>query len=140
MLSWPDILVGAGLVGSAMILSLEQLLIDAEIFRMCRQAHRGVVTGEEKWLDEVIDRVGPGGHFLDHPTTISAVRSKEWYINQLGVNASLEKWQAAGRPDVTAEAGQTVDQILLTHQPLPLDEDTDRELERIKKKAADSLG
>lgn len=140
ILAWPDILVGAGLVGSAMILSLEQLLIDAEIFRMCRQAHRGVVTGEEKWLDEVIDRVGPGGHFLDHPTTISAVRSKEWYINQLGVNASLEKWQAAGRPDVMAEAGQTVDQILRTHQPLPLDEDTDRELERIKKKAADSLG
>ena len=48
ILSWPDLLVGAGLVGSAMILSLEQLLIDAEIFRMCRQAHRGVVTGDEK--------------------------------------------------------------------------------------------
>ena len=94
----------------------------------------------KKWLDEVIDRIGPGGHFLDHPTTISAVRSKEWYINQLGVNASLEKWLAAGRPDVMAEAARTVDQILLTHQPLPLDEDTDRELERIKKKAVDSLG
>ena len=59
-----------------MILSLEQLLIDAETFRMCRQAHRGIETGAEKWLDDVIERTGPGGHFLDHPTTLNAVRSK----------------------------------------------------------------
>jgi trimethylamine--corrinoid protein Co-methyltransferase len=139
VLSWPDILVGAGLVGSAMILSLEQLIIDAEIFRMCRQARRGIVTGTEKWLDDVINRVGPGGHFLDQPTTTRAVRSQEWYINQLGVNLSLEKWQAAGRPDLMAEARSAVDRTLATHQPLPLDEAVDRELDRIRKKAADSL-
>jgi trimethylamine--corrinoid protein Co-methyltransferase len=139
MLSWPDILVGAGLLGSAMILSLEQLLIDAEIFRMCRQAHRGVVSGDEKWLDDVIERAGPGGHFLDHPTTLNAVRSNEWYINQLGVNASFEGWEAAGKPDVMQEACEAVDRILAAHQPLPLDEEVDRELDRIRKKAADSL-
>ncbi|NIN65203.1 MAG: [trimethylamine--corrinoid protein] Co-methyltransferase, partial [Anaerolineae bacterium] len=38
MLSWPDILVGPGLLGGSMILSLEQLLIDVEVFRMCKQA------------------------------------------------------------------------------------------------------
>jgi len=139
VLSWPDILVGAGLVGSAMILSLEQMLIDAEIFRMCRQGHRGVVCGDEKWLDDVIGQVGPGGHFLDQPTTTRAVRSHEWYINQLGVHASLEKWEADGRPDVMSEARGAVDRILAQHQPLPLDEEADRELDRIKKKAADSL-
>ncbi len=139
MLSWPDILVGAGLLGSAMILSLEQMLIDTETFRMCRQAHRGIVSGAEKWLDEVIDRVGPGGHFLDHSTTVSAVRGNEWYINRLGVNTSLEEWEAAGRPDVMEESRETVDRILSTHQPLALDEEIDRELDRIKKRAEDSL-
>ena len=139
ILSWPDILVGAGLLGSAMILSLEQILIDTETFRMCKQAHRGVVTGDEKWLDEVIDRVGPGGHFLDHPTTASAVRSNEWYINRLGATASLEEWEAAGRPDVMEEARQAVDQTLSAHRPLPLDAEIDRELDRIRKRAAESL-
>jgi trimethylamine--corrinoid protein Co-methyltransferase len=138
ILSWPDILVGAGLLGGAMILSLEQMLIDTETFRMCKQAHRGIISGDEKWLDEVINRVGPGGHFLDHPTTASAVRSNEWCINQLGFNASLEEWEAAGRPDVVEEARQAVDQILSAHRPLPLDEEIDRELDRIKKRAADS--
>ena len=106
---------------------------------MCKQAHRGIVSGDEKWLDEVIDRVGPGGHFLDHPTTASAVRSNEWYINQLGVTASLEEWEAAGRPDVMEEAREAVDRILSAHRPLPLDEEIDRELDRIRKRAADSL-
>ena len=138
MLSWPDILVGAGLLGSAMVLSLEQMLIDTEIFRMCKQAHRGIVSGDEKWLADVIDRVGPGGHFLDHSTTVSAVRGNEWYINRLGVNASLEEWEAAGRPDVLEESREEVDRILSTHQPLALDEEIDRELERIRKRAAES--
>ncbi len=139
ILSWPDILVGAGLLGSAMILSLEQILIDTETFRMCKQARRGIITDDEKWLDEVIDRVGPGGHFLEHPTTISAVRSNEWYINKLGVSASMEEWESAGRPDVMEKARETVDRLLSTHQPLPLDEEIDRELERIRKRAEASL-
>ena len=139
ILSWPDILVGAGLLGGAMILSLEQMLIDTETFRMCKQAHRGIISGDEKWLDEVIGRVGPGGHFLDHPTTAGAVRSNEWYLNQLGFYASLEEWEAAGRPDVMEEAREAVDRILSAHRPLPLDEEIDRELDRIRKKAAESL-
>ena len=67
------------------------------------------------------------------------MRSQEWYINQLGVNLSLEKWQAAGRPDLMAEARGEVDRTLAAHQPLPLDEAVDRELDRIRQKAADSL-
>ena len=78
-------------------------------------------------------------HFLDHPATLNAVRSNEWYINQLGVNASFEGWEAAGKPDVMQEAGGAVDRILAAHQPLPLDEEVDRELDRIRKKAADSF-
>jgi trimethylamine:corrinoid methyltransferase-like protein len=39
MLSWPDLIVGAGLMGGSMILSLEQLVIDAKVFRMPKQAH-----------------------------------------------------------------------------------------------------
>ena len=136
ILSWPDILVGAGLLGSAMILSLEQILIDTEIFRMSKQARRGILTGDEKWLDEFIDRVGPGGHFLEHPTTVSAVRSNEWYISKLGVSGTIEEWESAGRPDIMKAARETVDSILSTHQPLPLDEETDRELDRIKNRAS----
>ncbi len=138
ILSWPDILVGAGLLGGAMILSLEQMLIDTETFRMCRQAHRGIVSGDNKWMDDLIDQVGPGGHFLDQPSTIAAIHDGEWYINQMGMAASLEEWQAGGKREIVEDAREKVDNILSSHQPLPLDEEIDRELERIKKKAKES--
>ncbi|MDM8543656.1 trimethylamine methyltransferase family protein [Desulfococcaceae bacterium HSG9] len=139
MLSWPDILVGVGLLGSSMILCLEQMLIDTEVFRMCKQAHRGIVTGKDKWLDDVIDRVGPGGHFLDLASTARAVRGDEWYIGQLGRNTSFEEWEAAGKPGLLEEAREKVEQILSSHRPLPLDEEIERELNRILKKAQDGV-
>ena len=106
---------------------------------MCRQAHRGIVCDEDKWLDDEIDRIGPGGHFLDQSTTARAVRGDDWYIEKLGINASFEEWEAAGKPDVVEEAREMVDQILSSHEPLALDAETDRELDRIKQSAADSL-
>jgi trimethylamine--corrinoid protein Co-methyltransferase len=115
------------------------MLIDTETFRMCRQAHRGIVCGEDKWLDEVIDQVGPGGHFLDRPSTIAAIHDGEWYIDEFGMTATFEEWQAAGKREIIEDAREKVGQILSSHQPLPLDEDIDRELERIKKSAADKM-
>jgi trimethylamine--corrinoid protein Co-methyltransferase len=135
ILSWPDILVGAGLLGGAMILSLEQMLIDTETFRKCRQAHRGIVCSNDKWLDDIIDQVGPGGHFLDQLSTTKAIHDGEWYLSKMGMVTSFEEWVAAGRREIVEDAREKVDQILSSHQPLPLDEDIDRELERIKKKA-----
>jgi trimethylamine--corrinoid protein Co-methyltransferase len=138
VLSWPDILVGAGLLGGALILSLEQMLIDTETFRICRQAHRGVVAGEGKWLDDVIHQVGPGGHFLDQPSTIAALHDGEWYIDEFGMTATFEEWKSTGMREIIEDAREKVDQILSSHQPLPLDENIDRELEHIKKKARES--
>ncbi len=137
MLSWPDILVGAGLLGSSMILSLEQMLLDCEFFRMCQQAHRGIVSGADKWLDDEINRIGPGGHFLDTASTAQAVRSEEWYMEKLGITATFEEWESAGKPELVSQARDTVDQILASHQVLALQEEIVRELAHIQKSAAD---
>ncbi|HSG18772.1 MAG TPA: trimethylamine methyltransferase family protein [Anaerolineae bacterium] len=134
-LSWPDILVGPGLLGGSMILSQEQLFIDVEIFRMYKQARRGIVTDEEKWLDDVIEQVGPGGNFLGQRSTRAGMRSGEWYISKLGVHDAFESWDAAGRPGLLEEINEQIDRILATHRPLPLDEDVEQELLRIQKKA-----
>jgi trimethylamine--corrinoid protein Co-methyltransferase len=135
LLSWPDILVGPGLLGGSMILSLEQLLIDVEIFRMARRAHQGIASRPDRWLDDVVDRVGPAGHFLAEESTVDALRSGEWYISDFGVHDSFEDWEAAGRPMLLQEARERVDHILAAHEPLPLDEDVERELARIVEQA-----
>jgi trimethylamine--corrinoid protein Co-methyltransferase len=134
-LAWPDILVGCGLMGGSMVLSLEQLLIDVETFRMCKRARQGIAVDDDKWLEDVIHRVGPGGHFLTESSTVKALREGEMYISQLGWHDSFEAWEAAGRPTLLEEAREKVGQILATHQVLPLDEDVERELDRIQKRA-----
>jgi trimethylamine--corrinoid protein Co-methyltransferase len=134
ILSWPDILVGPGLLGGSMILSLEQLLIDVEVFKMCKQAHRGIITNEDKWLEDVIDHIGPGGNFLSEYSTVDGIHDGEWYVSKFGLHDTFEAWEAAGRPTLLDEAREQVDQLLATHQPLPLDEDAERELDRIQKR------
>jgi trimethylamine--corrinoid protein Co-methyltransferase len=137
-LSWPDILVGPGLLGGSMILSQEQLMIDVEMFRMYRQARRGILTDDDKWLDDVIEQVGPGGNFLGQRSTRSAIRDGEWYINKLGVQEAFETWEAAGRPALRKEINEQIDHILTTHQPLPLGEDVEKELVRIQESAGEA--
>jgi len=135
VLSWPDILVGPGLLGGSMNLCLEQLLVDVEIFRMSRRAYEGILVNEEVWLDDVIGEIGPGGHFLAEPSTVEGIRKGRWYISDLGVHDTFEGWEAAGRPSMMDQAYEVVEEILATHQPLALDEDVECELDRIQKRA-----
>jgi len=136
ILSWPEILVGPGLLGGSTILSLEQLLLDVEVFRRGKQARRGIVSDRGKWLESVIEQVKPGGNFLAEPSTVEAIHDGEWYVGQLGNHDSYEAWIAAGRPTFREEIRAKVEQLIHTHQPLLLGEDVERELNIIKKRAA----
>jgi len=135
MLSWPDLFVGPGLLGGSMVLSLEQIIIDIEIFRMNRQAHRGIPTEDEKWLDDVIRKVGPAGNYLGEKSTIQGIRSGNWLVNRLGVHQPLKTWEQAGRPGVLDEAREKVDHILKTHTPLPFNPEVEKELQRVHDRA-----
>jgi trimethylamine--corrinoid protein Co-methyltransferase len=134
-LSWPDILVGPGLLGGSMILSFEQIVIDVEIYRFCQRLRQGIGADEARWLDDVIDRIGPGGHFLCERSTVRSIRSGRWHMSELGVHDSFEGWEAAGRPRLLEESREMVETILVEHEPLPLGEDIERELEHIEQRA-----
>jgi trimethylamine--corrinoid protein Co-methyltransferase len=138
MLSWPDLIVGSGLLGGAMILSLEQLVIDVEVFRMSKKARRGILTNDEMWLDDVIQRVGPGGHFLGEKSTVDNMRSGEWLIPRLGIHQSQEAWEKAGKKNILDEAREKVEYLLSTHKPLPLSDEVEKELDKIQKRANQS--
>jgi len=140
MLSWPDLMIGAGLLGGSMILSFEQMIIDAEIFRMNKQAHRGIKSNEGNWLDDVIQRVGPGGNFLGEKSTASCMRSGEWLIPHLGVHGPRKLWETSGKKDILAEAREKVENILSTHRPLPLGKDVDVELDKIQNTVNENYG
>lgn len=134
-LSWPDILVGPGLLGGSMILSLEQLLIDVEVFRRCQRLREGIGSPADGRLDDLLDEVAPGQTFVDHRSTRDAVRGGEWHLSRLGFQGTYEQWDQARRPDILDEARETVGAILAGHSSLPLDPDLEGELMRIQQQA-----
>jgi len=139
-LSWPDILLGPGLLGSTSVLSLEQILLDIEVYRRCRRIHQGIGSTEETWLQDVIAAIGPGGNFLADRSTRLALRTGEWYLDKLGVHDTYEAWESAGKPDILEKARKVIDQTLRQHTPLPLSKEAERELERIEHRARTTMG
>ncbi len=135
-LAWPDLMVGPGCLGGATVLNLAELLIDVEIFRMCAHARGGIASSDDRWLVDVLERGGPGAHFLGEPSTRAAVRGGEFYLPGLGFHDSPEHWFAAGCPDVADEAAGRVTDLLASHRSLPLDDDVERELAKLRARAA----
>jgi trimethylamine--corrinoid protein Co-methyltransferase len=101
-----------GLLEGSTVLCLEQILIDTELFRRGNRLHRGIGSKPEDWLDGLIRQVGPGGSFLAQRSTRDALHGGEWYLSELGLHDTHERWQAAGRPTLIQEAHERVDQIL----------------------------
>jgi len=134
-LAWPDIVVGPGTLDASMVSSLEQMYLNVEIFRLAKHAHRGIDTSSDKWLTDVIEEVGPGGHYLSEHSTAMSIRSGEWYHPNMGARTSFDDWVADGKRDVLCEIREKVRQILDAYEPLPLGEDVEIELETICERA-----
>jgi trimethylamine--corrinoid protein Co-methyltransferase len=132
-ISWPDILVGPGLFGGSTILCLEQMVMDVEIFRRCARLTEGISTTEDRWLDEIIQNAGPGANFLGQKSTLKALRDGKFYLSEMGFHDTYEKWKAVGMPDIVDEIQSITRNILKKHQPLPLDQAADSELERLER-------
>jgi trimethylamine:corrinoid methyltransferase-like protein len=127
-----DIVIGLGCIEGDQALYLEQLLVDAEVARLCERLVAGIdpaAAGPDLLAD--IAEVGPGGHFLAQQSTRRAVRSGEFFVPRLIDRHPYEAWQAAGRPSLYANAREEVRRILAGPIVDPLPDDVSDELDRI---------
>jgi len=138
-LSWPDLLVGPGQLGGSMLLSLEQLMIDVEIFRRCDRLSDGIDTGLDEWLEVDLAAVGHGGNFLARRSTRDAFNNGEVYVSDFDTRDSYESWFASGKPNLLEDLQELVEETLASHQPLLLDEDVQCELDTIEERAQQSM-
>ncbi len=134
-LSWPDLLVGPGQLAGSMVLSLEQLMIDVEIFRRCDRLSSGIDTSAKQWLEVDLAAVGHGGNFLARRSTRDGLRSGEVYVSDFDTRETYEAWSASGKPSLLDDLQDLIRETLETHEPFPLDEDTERELLAIEARA-----
>lgn len=139
VLSGADLIQGPGCLDTSNMMSLEQIVVDDEIARMCQRLRDGVDTSPEKNYFEDIKAVGPGGHFLRQRNTRTAARSNEFVKPVLIDRSPFEQWVELGRPDLYDNAKVKVEEILARPPKNPLPDEVIAKLESIMRKADEVL-
>ncbi len=126
-----DMVEGLGLLGAATLLSPEQIIYDDEIYHTHRVLAEGIDTSTDKLALDVIQAVGPGGHFLAQKHTRRTIR--DIWLPKLSHPAPRMDGQPT--PGIRERARATFERILTEHKPEPLPKDIQLELRKIIKAA-----
>jgi len=123
-------LFGLGLLDGSNLLTYEQIVLDAEIGAVVRRVLSGVDFDDAAFTVDLIQKLGPGGVFLSQRHTADHMR-EALSLPVLSDRDSYEDWRRKGKLDRAEVARQQVKQILAEHQPLPLSESVQREMEEV---------
>jgi trimethylamine---corrinoid protein Co-methyltransferase len=137
----------AGLVGGNMIhdvgyleqgltSSMEMMVASNEIIDRVKRIIRGIpVTDDTKALD-VMDEVGPGGHYLDHDHTYDRFKDLIWR-GPLTDRQNWENWELTGSKTFRDRVHERVIEVIEADTEPLLDEAMYKELRRICELADD---
>jgi trimethylamine--corrinoid protein Co-methyltransferase len=101
------------------------LVIDNETIGMTMRALEGIQVNDETLAVEVIDRVGPGGHYLLEDHTVEYLRGEYYFPSLVMDRQARDQWTEEGSHDARARARYIAQQILHEHDPQPLPEEVD---------------
>ena len=129
---------GAGALASQSTISLEQLVIDDEIYSQIFRHRQGIAINEETLAGALIARIGPGGSYLAEDHTRFHYRQECWY-SRLAYRQSAPAWEASGARDVLERANDIVRQLLAAPEEPLLSEEQCRELDELLAKGEAAL-
>jgi trimethylamine--corrinoid protein Co-methyltransferase len=129
-LSGADLLVGIGVLDDNNTLSLTQMIIESEIARMVKRIRGGVVVSDQTLMTHLIEKAGPGSHFLGFKETLEGLKTGQVFFPKLSYRNTYDKYFAEGHNEIE-EAKAEVERLLALPDPDPLPPDLDRELRRI---------
>jgi trimethylamine--corrinoid protein Co-methyltransferase len=129
-LAGANIVGGAGTLDGAMAAGLTQLVIDDEMLAMTRRFFEGFEINSEKMAFEVIQRIGPRGHFLTDLHTLENFRQENFLMPSIFNWQNYATWQDE-KKGLCERAREKVAHILNEHEVPPLDDAVVRELDKI---------
>ena len=119
-----------GFLDCADIGSLAYLVLVDEVIGMAARVMRGVQVNAETIMLDLIERVGPGGSFLNQGKSAALSRKEAWVPSLLDRNP-FSSWSSKDSPTTEKLAADKVNKILATHQPTPLPDGVAENLELI---------
>lgn len=112
-----------------------QAVLDDDIAGMIGRFMEGVEVDEDTMAAELIEEVGPiPGFYLSKEHTRKWWK-KEQFLPKVADRSNYSEWVKKGKKTALDYAKKRVEEILATHQPAPLPEDQDKEIEKILGKA-----
>ena len=135
-LAGTDITIGLGMLKASTLLVPEQIIFDDEIYHTHRILSQGLNTNPEGIALDIIENVGPGGHFLSQKHTREHIR--DIWIPELTHPRVAPDGEKEG--DIRKRARAKFDHILLEHEPIPLEEVVQHEIDLILRKAEEEIG
>ena len=122
--------LAAGMLDSGNSISYEQYVIDNEVIGMIKRILSGIRVSEETMGFDVIQKVGPGGHYVMEDHTVENMMQEFLYPN-LSVRCNFDIWEERGRPDMLSRARDLVGEILGKNAEGILDPDMILEIKRM---------
>ncbi|HEX5643394.1 MAG TPA: trimethylamine methyltransferase family protein, partial [Thermoleophilia bacterium] len=130
-----ELMTTIGLTNRYQLFTPEHMLLDDDLYRRAANAFRDLELDEEQLALDVIDAVGPGGHFLGQAHTRRHMR--ETVERSIGQEIGPDGAHLRDPVEVARERGLD---ILEHYVPEPLDADKAAELARICAAADAELG
>jgi trimethylamine--corrinoid protein Co-methyltransferase len=127
MAAWSgsELTVGLGITNGDTLWSAEALMLDDHLYHQARYIVMETAVDDEQLALDVIDAVGPGGHFLAHPHTRKHMRAG--FVRGL----TLEFDEQGRYRDAIDVARERAHEILEHYEPEPLGEGKATELREI---------
>jgi trimethylamine--corrinoid protein Co-methyltransferase len=122
-----DQVVGIGGFERSGVESVEQIVMDCELWRNVLRAWRGVEVDEARMAFDAIARVGPGGYFMRDPHTLRHFRAEI----SLPKIAMMPAAPGVSEEPMREGARKEVRRILAEHRPAELDRDVKEAIVRL---------
>jgi trimethylamine--corrinoid protein Co-methyltransferase len=119
MMAGINLVNGIGLIDACRGMSHEKLVIDNEVFGGLRRILSGIEVSDATLAADVIEKVGPGGHYLAQKHT-KELMSRERWLPKISNRQPYQTWKEK-KMDMWKRARQEAMEILHTHRPEPID-------------------
>lgn len=133
-LSGANLIHDVGFLESGMSASLQGLVMGDEIISYVRKIMRGIRVDDDTLALDVIDSVGPGGHFLQEVHTLHNFKTQFWLPGLIN-REQYSSWEMNGKITYDQRLTDKARQLLAEHRPEPLGDDLKAALQQIVDRA-----
>jgi trimethylamine--corrinoid protein Co-methyltransferase len=110
------------------------LVMSDEVIGMAKRILKGVQVTPETLAVDVIEEVGPGGHYLTQEHTRSHFKTETWRPRLID-RQMRRPWEASGKRTMAQRVRSRVKEILEHHEPVLLSNQVEARLQELVNQA-----